>query len=32
MMWILAKALIGVTLGAAAGFGYSKFMGSAGSA
>jgi hypothetical protein len=31
-MWILAKALIGVTLGTAAGFGYSKFMGYTGNA
>jgi hypothetical protein len=31
-MWLIVKILIGVTLGGAAGFGYSKFMGAAGSA
>jgi hypothetical protein len=30
-MWLIVKALIGVTLGAAAGFGYSKLTGSIGS-
>ena len=31
-MWLIVKILIGVTLGGAAGIGYSKFMGAAGSA
>jgi hypothetical protein len=31
-MWLIVKIFIGVTLGGAAGFGYSKFIGAAGSA
>jgi hypothetical protein len=30
-MWLIVKILIGVTLGGAAGFGYSKLTGSMGS-